>query len=419
MIEFQRFLLSNGLTLLVHHDPNTPMVAFNLAYHVGSKDEQPDRTGLAHLFEHLMFGGSEHVANFDEPLEAAGGQSNAFTSNDYTNYYITIPVQNLETAFWLESDRMISPSLTSDSIRIQKSVVTEEYNQRNVNQPYGDVWDLLRPLAYTSHPYRWPVIGMDMNHIEAATDEEIRRFFETHYAPGNAVLCVAGPVEAETILHLTEKWFGGISRPYSWERRWQPEPGQTERRNQTVFRQVPQDALYFSFPAPGRMDPDFCTSDLLCDMLSGGESSPVYRSLVLDQALFSELDVFTTGDMENSMLVLGGKLMNSVRFEEAEAALWEQLGKFNQFLSEHELTKVKHRLETALSWGKLKAMDKAMALCYFELLGDADMINHEAESYRKVSLEDCHRFAAGLFDENKVSVLYYAAVNNRNATENA
>ncbi len=419
MIEFERFSLSNGLTLLVHQDPDTPMVAFNLAYHVGSKDEQSERTGLAHLFEHLMFGGSENVANFDEPLEAAGGQSNAFTSNDYTNYYITIPVQNLETAFWLESDRMISPSLSAESIRIQKSVVIEEYNQRNVNQPYGDVWDLLRPLAYKTHPYRWPVIGMDMKHIEEASDEEIRRFFETHYTPGNAVLCVAGPVDTEDIVRLTEKWFSTIYRPYSWNRSWQPEPEQTERRKLSVIRQVPQDALYFSFHAPGRMDPEFCTSDLLCDMLSGGESSPVYRSLVIEQELFSELDIFTTGDMENSMLVLGGKLMDTVRFEVAEAALWKQLAMFNDSLNEHELTKVKNRLETALAWGKLKAMDKAMALCYFELLGNAAMINQEAEAYRKVSLEDCKRFAGKVFDENKVSVLYYTAENGLNADETA
>jgi len=411
MIEFQRHKLKNGLTVLIHKDPGSPMAAFNMLYHVGAKDEHPDRTGLAHLFEHLMFGGSENAAKFDEHLEAAGGQSNAFTSNDLTNYYISIPVQNLETAFWLESDRLHSPSLNSENIRIQKSVVIEEYNQRNVNQPYGDIWSLLRPLVYKTHPYRWPVIGMDMRHIEEAGDDEIRSFFNTHYSPANAVLCVAGDVDPETVIPLSEKWFGDIRRPYNYVRNLPKEANQHSARYLEVERNVPQDALYMNFPAPGRLDESFYASDLLSDIISGGESSRIYRELVIEKEIFTEFDAFSSGDIENGMFILTGKLNPGISFSAAEDEVWKQLAVISNDITPRELNKVKNRTETALAWGRLKALDKAMTLCYFEALGDANMANQESAGYQNVHVDYCRDFAKNLFDPDAVSILRYKSGN--------
>jgi zinc protease len=387
------------------------MAAFNMLYHVGAKDEQPDRTGLAHLFEHLMFGGSENAAKFDEHIEAAGGQSNAFTSNDLTNYYINIPVQNLETAFWLESDRLHSPALNSENIRIQKSVVIEEYKQRNVNQPYGDIWSLLRPLVYKTHPYRWPVIGMDMKHIEEAGDDEIRSFFNSHYCPANAVLCVAGDVDADAIIKMSEKWFGDIARPYTYVRNLPKEAIQNAPRFLEVERNVPQNALYMNFPAPGRMEKTFYASDLLSDIISGGESSRIYRDLVIEKELFTEFDAFSSGDIENGMFILTGKLTPGTSFTEAEEEVWKQLAVIENDINERELSKVKNRTETALAWGRLKALDKAMSLSYFEALGDAQVVNQESKGYQSVSIESCREFAKSIFRENSVSVLRYKSGN--------
>lgn len=409
MIEFQKFILENGLKVIVHRDESSPVVAFNMLYDVGAKDENPQLTGLAHLFEHLMFGGSENVESFDGPLEKAGGQSNAFTSNDITNYYISIPVQNLETAFWLESDRLNSPSLTSKNISIQKSVVLEEYNQRYQNQPYGDIWSLLRPLAYKVHPYRWPTIGMDISHVEKAEDDEIRAFFNSHYSPSNAVLCVSGNVEAEYIKALSEKWFGDIFRPHKYIRDFQTEEIQNTKRVLDVERNVPQDAFYMSFAAPGRRDSSFYASDLLSDIISGGESSRTYRNLVIEKELFTEFDAFTTGEIESSMFILGGKLNPGVSLSVAEEAIWEQLHSLGKDINAREVQKVKNRTETALAWSMLKVLDKAMTLSYFEVLGDASWANMESEKYRIVSPEEIHDFLNSVFIEKSSSILRYKA----------
>ncbi len=408
MINFQKHILANGLRVLVHIDKSAPIAAFNMLYNVGSKDESPDRTGLAHLFEHLMFGGSENVISFDGPLEEAGGQSNAFTSSDITNYFITIPKQNLETAFWLESDRLNSLTLNQNSINVQKAVVIEEFKQRYLNQPYGDAWLLLRPLAYKVHPYSWPTIGKDISHIENAGDDEIREFFNKHYAPANAILAVSGNVDPDEIFRFAEKWFGPIQRNFSYKRLLPSEPVQIKERSMTVIRDVPYDSIYLSFHCPGRKHPDFYSTDLISDILCGSESSHLYRELVKKKQLFSELDAFNTGDVENGLFILAGKVKNNINIEEAANGLRGGISEFiTKNLELNELDKVKHKAETAIAYSELKALDKAMNLAIFENLGNANLVNEELANYESVTLNDISRVSNSILEFNNASFLYY------------
>jgi len=308
MINFERFELDNGLKVIVHQDKSTPIVAFNLLYDVGARDEDSSRTGFAHLFEHLMFGGSVNISDYDEVVEKAGGQNNAFTSNDITNYYITLPKDNLEQAFRLESDRMLSLAFTPKSLEVQRQVVIEEFKQNYLNQPYGDIHLLLRPLAYKEHPYRWPTIGKEVSHIEEATMEEVKAFFYKHYAPNNAILVVAGDVEIDEIKALSEKWFAPIERREVAVRNLPKEPRQEEARTLTVERDVPVDVIYKAFHMCARTDQDFFATDLISDILSRGNSSRLYNSLVKEQKLFSDIDAFIGGELDESLFYFAGKL---------------------------------------------------------------------------------------------------------------
>jgi zinc protease len=295
MITFHKFTLANGLRVIVHQDPSTPIAAFNLVYDVGARDEREEQTGFAHLFEHLMFGGSKNIPDFDKPLQMAGGQSNAFTSNDITNYYNTLPLQNLETAFWLESDRMNELAFTEKSLEVQRSVVIEEFKQRYLNQPYGDLWLLLRPLAYEVHPYKWATIGKEISHIENATMDDVKSFFYKHYGPQNAVLCIAGDVQLDEIKSLTEKYFGTIEKRPKYERNLPVEPIQTSFRKLEVHRPVPNDQLVLAFKMEGRMHPDYYVADLISDILSRGQSSRLYKKLIIDNPKFIDINAYISG----------------------------------------------------------------------------------------------------------------------------
>ncbi len=412
MTEFDRFTLDNGLCVIVHHDASTPIVAMNILYNVGSRDEHPDHTGFAHLFEHLMFGGSVNIPRYDEPLERVGGENNAFTNNDFTNYYLTVPAHNLETAFWLESDRMLNLAFSTKSFDVQRNVVVEEFRQNYLNQPYGDAWLLLRPLAYKVHPYRWATIGIDPSHIENANMDEVRDFYERFYNPCNAIMVIAGHVETENIKELSDKWFGAIDKGCENQRNLPVEPVQAEARSLTVHRDVPYDAIYKAWHMCSRADEGFFASDLISDLLSAGQSGRLNQQLVKKQRLFSDISAFISGDIEAGLFVITGKLIKGVSMEEAESALKREIDEIClNAISETELQKVKNRVEAMMAFSEMRVLDKAMNLAYYELLGDAGQVNTLVDKYASVTASEISAEAKKIFRPENCSTLYYFANN--------
>lgn len=412
MVKFNRFILGNGLRVLVHEDPTTPMAVVNLLYDVGARDEDPDQTGFAHLFEHLMFGGSEHIPNYDRPSQAVGAQNNAFTSNDITNYYITLPAANLETAFWLESDRMLNLAFNEKSLEVQRNVVCEEFKQRYLNQPYGDVWLRLRPLAYQVHPYRWATIGKELVHIEQAQMEDVKAFFAKHYTPESAILVVAGDVKGEVVRQLAEKWFGPIASRSTYLRQLPTEPEQEAARREVVYADVPLNSLYIAFHGPARSESGYYPMDLISDLLSRGTSSRLFRALVKDRELFSEINAYHTGSIDGNLFVVEGKPLPGITIDAAEEAIWDELKRLKtEEVTDYELNKVKNRIESTMVFAEMAILEKAMNLAYFELLGDADELNHEVERYFNVSAMDIQLQAKQLFRKENSSTLIYIADN--------
>ncbi|TKG96909.1 insulinase family protein [Puteibacter caeruleilacunae] len=408
MINFSRHKLNNGLTILVHRDDTTPMAALNIAYNVGSRDEDPNRTGFAHLFEHLMFGGSKNIPVYDEPLQRVGGDNNAYTTNDLTNYYLTLPADNLETGFWLESDRMLELDFCQKSLDVQKNVVIEEFKQRYLNQLYGDSFALLRALAYKEHPYQWPTIGKDINHIEEATLEHVKDFFFSHYAPNNAVLVASGNVNTDEVLAYAEKWFGSIPRREVTPRNLPVEPPQTEYRFQEVKKDVPLDAIYMAWHMCDRLSPEFHTTDLISDVLSNGQSSRLFRRLVIEQQLFTELDAYISGDTDAGLFIVSGKLNPEVTHIQAQQAIEKEIAIISKEpVSESELEKVKNKVEANLLYSEINYLTKAMNLANYEILGSADMINSQAQHYREVTPEKLLSVAQKIFVKSNQSVIHY------------
>ena len=409
MIKFDRFKLDNGLTVIVHKDSTTPIIAMNLIYKVGSRDEDPDKTGFAHLFEHLMFGGSVNIPKYDEPLQLAGGENNAFTNNDYTNYYLTIPKNNIEIAFWLESDRMLNLAFNERSLDVQRQVVIEEFKQNYLNQPYGDVYLLLNPLVYKVHPYRWPTIGKDISHIEKATMADVKSFYAKFYNPDNAILTIAGDVDTSEIEKLSQKWFGTIEKQNTVkDRKYPVEPEQTEPRSKTTYRDVPQDAVYMAWLMPDRLDKDYYTCDLISDVLSNGDSSRLYQTLIKEKKLFSDINAFIAGDVDKGRFIVTGKLMDGVEMSQAEQAIDDELTKIsNEPVTDEELNKVKNKIEASLVYSRLSVLNKAMNLAYYEMLGDAAMFNNELDNYGSVTKERILDTAKKLFAPHRKNTLYY------------
>lgn len=419
MISFDKFVLANGLKVLVHKDESTPIVAVNILYNVGARDENPDKTGFAHLFEHLMFGGSKNIPVFDEPLENVGGENNAFTNNDITNYYLTVPIQNLETAFWLESDRMNELAFSEKSLEVQRNVVVEEFKQRNLNQPYGDVWLLLRPLAYTTHPYKWNTIGKEIFHIENASMQDVKDFFYKYYRPNNAIMVIAGNVETEEIKELCEKWFANIPSGDENNRNLPVEPQQTEERILTVERDVPYNAIYKTYHICKRTDKEYYTFDLISDILSNGKSSRFNQELVKKQKLFTEINAYLTGDIDNGLFVISGKLHEGISMQQAENAIDFELEKLkSEKIEERELQKLKNKVESVTVFSQMKAIDKAMNLAYFELLGNANLINTEIDKYNIVTTDSIKILAAKVFVKENCSKMYYYSKTNNSQTPN-
>ncbi|WP_304227575.1 pitrilysin family protein [Phocaeicola plebeius] len=411
MIQVNRYTLANGLRIVHNEDDSTQMVALNLLYDVGARDEDPSHTGFAHLFEHLMFGGSLHIPDYDTPVQNAGGENNAWTNNDITNYYITLPHQNVETGFWLESDRMLSLDFSPKSLEVQRQVVIEEFKQRNLNQPYGDASHLLRELAYESHPYRWPTIGKEIAHIAQATLEEVKDFFYRFYAPNNAILAVTGHISFEETVRLAKKWFGPIPARNISPRQLPAEKPQTAVRRKTVERKVPVDAIYMAFHMSNRMHPDYYVYDMITDILSNGRSSRFIQSLVQEQKLFTSIDAYISGSLDEGLLHVTGKPVEGVSLEQAEEAIWKELEKMKTVpVSEQELEKVKNRYESEQIFNNINYLNVATNLAFFELTGKAEDINEEVGKYRAVTAEQIQATSARCFVPENCSILYYKAI---------
>ena len=412
MIQFEKFVLVNGLRVIVHQDTSTPMAVMNIMYDVGARDEDPNRTGFAHLFEHLMFGGSVNIPNYDEPLQMAGGENNAYTTNDLTNYYIQLPAENLETAFWLESDRMLSLAFGEKSLDVQRKVVCEEFKEHYLTKPYGDVWHKMRELAYTTHPYKWMTIGKELSHIENAQLEDVKNFFFKHYRPVNAVLVVAGNVTTEKVKELAEKWFGDIPSGEKYVRSLPPEPEQTAERRSEIKAKVPLDALYKCWHMGSRLDKSYHATDLLTDILSGGGSSRLYQSLVKEKKLFSNIECHHFGSTDAGLVVIEGKLVKGVKIEDAENAVEEELEKMKAALvGENELQKVKNKTESMITFEDMSVMSRANSLAYYEILGDAAWMNDELDKYAAVTTQDILEQSRKIFRKENCNTIYYLAEN--------
>jgi predicted Zn-dependent peptidase len=410
MIHFERFTLDNGLRVLFHKEPSTPLAVVNLVYDVGARDENPEQTGFAHLFEHLMFGGSVHIPDFDAPLQAAGGQSNAFTSNDITNYYDVLPAHNLDTALWLESDRMLSLAFTPKSLEVQRQVVIEEFKQRYLNQPYGDAWLQLRPLAYQKHPYRWATIGKNIKHIADATMDDVRAFFQKHYHPGNAVLCIVGNFELAEIQQKVQHYFGNIPAQTKIARQLPQEPTQKRFRQKVIARKVPADSFYYAFHMGKRLDNDYYLADLLSDHIGNEKTGLLFTELQRKKRLVSEITAYITGSIDNGLFVITGKINPNRSLEELDAALWPLLEKYKaKKMSKPSLQQLILKLQTAKAFQDQGLLSRAMHLSFFELLGDAALINQESARFSSIQTADLQTYAQQLFDKNRCALLQIQA----------
>ncbi len=405
-------MLDNGLKVLVHIDQSTPMAVVNVLYDVGARDEDAQQTGFAHLFEHLMFGGSVNIPDYDDPLQVAGGENNAYTTNDLTNYYCQLPSENLETAFWLESDRMLSLAFSKKSLDVQRKVVCEEFKEHYINKPYGDVWHIMRELAFKEHPYRWMTIGKELSHVENAQLEDVKRFFFKHYRPSNAILVVAGNVSVEQVQALAEKWFGDIPSGEKYNRDLPVEPQQNEERRMTVHRKVPADAIYKTWHMCSRLDDDYYATDLLTDILGGGASSRLYQSLVKEQQLFTGINCYHFGSLDAGLLAIDGQLVKGVDIKKAEDAIEAELDKIRQELVDvRELQKVQNKTESVMAFEDMSVMNRAGSLAFYELLGDGELMNTEFKKYQEVTVHDLKRIANQVMQPSNSNTLWYLAEN--------
>jgi len=411
MISFEKFTLANGLQVIVHEDPATTMAVVDVIYNVGSRDEDENLTGFAHLFEHLMFGGSENIPSFDTPLQKVGGENNAFTTPDLTNYYINVPAQNIETAFWLESDRMKQLAFHTQSLETQRKVVIEEFKQRYLNQPYGDVWLKFRPLIYQKHPYRWPTIGAGIQHIEEAQMSDVRAFFEKHYVPSNAVLVVAGRVKLDQVKALAEKWFAPIDAGIKPNRKLSQEPEQAEDRRMEIVADVPANRIYKAYPVIGRYEPGYYAIDLMSDLLGRGESSYLYEHLIQKQRIFDSIGTYQTSSNDPGLLIIQGQVSDDVTIEEAELALEKVLRDFAETkVADKELQMVKNQSEASLVFGEVEVLNRAMNLAMAANAGDVNLVNEEPEKIAKVQASELEKWAQRLFIQGKSNTLLYKKI---------
>lgn len=407
-MKYERFILENGLTVLLHEDHGTAMVCVNTLFRVGSRDEHADRTGLAHLFEHLMFGGTARIPNYDTIVEGTGGESNAFTNTDYTDYYLTLPAQELDIALELESDRMTHLNIDQRALQVQQQVVTEEYHQRYINRPYGDAWLLLRPLCYTTHPYRWPAIGSDIRHVQQVSLQDVQDFYQRFYCPANAILAIAGDIDPRHARERAEHFYRRLPAGIRNRNRYPAEPKQTQARQQTVRRDVPCDALYICYPMPARTSPLFAAYDLMSDILCNGDSSRMMQHVVREKALFSEMDTYVMGEMDDSLFAISGRLAEDITPQQGIEAIEQELQELTREpVPDKELQKVKNKAESTFAFSHYKAMDRAMSLCFYEYIGHPEWVNTLPQVYDKVSPQDIQHAAQTCFRPQAQNTLYY------------
>lgn len=408
MISYQEKTLDNGLKVIIHEDRSTPLVAVNLLYKVGSRNEQGDKTGFAHLFEHLMFGGSENAPDFDDPIQLAGGENNAFTNSDITNFYITIPAQNIETALWLESDRMKSLLLDKDSLEVQRKVVVEEFKETCLNKPYGDVWHHISSQAYKSHPYQWPTIGKDISHIEDANLDDVASFFKTYYVPNNAILVLSGNIESARGFDLCEKWFGEIEAGKHAPTSVVVEPIQMEQRELHLNKDVPSTAIFMSFAMPKKNDPAFYVHDVLSDILGNGRSSRLYRKLYKEKKYFAKIDAYVTGTIDPGLLIIDGRVSEGTNNQVAIDSIWEELEILKSTLvPEQEFQKIKNQIISTIEFGEINILNKAMNLAYYASLENTELINLQREKYGAITRDDILKVAGEVFRKENSNTLIY------------
>lgn len=410
MLEYHKIQLDNGLRVIVHEDDSTPMIAFNILYLVGSRNESPEMTGMAHLFEHLMFSGSKHIKDIDTLVQNAGGENNAFTNNDHTNFHEVFPAQNLEVAFWIEADRMRDLQLTKTKLETQKKVVVEEFKETTINEPYGDFWHHISEMAFKKHPYRWPVIGLKPEHIEQVKLEDAVAFYQKHYAPNNAIISIAGNVKIDDVRTMVEKWFADIPAKANVENSFPSETTQNAALRKTVQGNVPIDSIYIAFRMCDRVHPDFYTIDLISDILSNSRSARFYQNLIKEKRLFSTIDAYVMGTIDEGLFIIEGKLSEGIMIEIAEKAIWQELEILkSDLVSEYELQKNKNQIESALIFSESGTLNKAINLCFYESIGKLDLINREMEEYERITPNDIKRVANWLFENEKSFTLWYLA----------
>lgn len=415
MINYEKYTLANGLRVIIHQDNSTPMAVVNVLYDVGARDENPEQTGFAHLFEHLMFGGSINIPEYDKPLQIAGGENNAYTTNDITNYYIQLPKENLDTALWLESDRMLSLAFSDQSLEVQRKVVCEEFKEHYINKPYGDVWFHLRKLAYKVHPYQWMTIGKALQHIEDAKLEDVKAFFKKHYNPQNAILVVAGNLDIAETKTKIEKWFGAIPAGEKYLRQLPQEPEQTEARSATVYADVPLDALFKAYHIEDRLSIGYHAADLITEILGSGQSSRLYQILVKEKQLFSSISCYHTGSFDKGLLVIEGRVTEGISIYDANKALEDLIEDFvQQDIPVEELDKAKNRVESVIVYEDLNLLNRANNLAFYELIGDASMMNEELDKYMSITKEQLKYYAQKIFSIQNTNTLYYIANKNKN-----
>jgi zinc protease len=408
MIDFSHFTLDNGLQVYIHEDKTVSIATVNIMYDVGSRDESPERTGFAHLFEHLMFSGSANIPSFDTIVQQVGGSNNAYTSPDVTNYYTVVPAPNVETALWLEADRMLSLSINDNSLEVQRKVVIEEFKQRYLNQPYGDIWLHLRPLVYQKHSYNWATIGKEIKHIEDATLEEVKAFFFKHYRPDNAVLVVAGNVEKNEVEQLVKKWFGDIPKGKRPLRNLENEPPQTEARHKKVESKVPLNAIYKAYRMGNRKSTDYYATDLVSDVLGRDKSARLYQELVKEKEMFNSIAAYIMGSVDEGLLVISGKLNPVYSPEQGEEAIQSIIDDFlENGISDEELTKVKNQAEASHVFSEIEVLNRAMNIAYYAILGDVTMVNTIADEMAKVTKQELMQTAKKILRKENCSTLYY------------
>jgi zinc protease len=412
MIDYSRDVLENGLTFIHHYDKTTPFVVVNILYKVGAKHEDAHRTGFAHLFEHLMFSGSKHFANFDKPLQEAGGENNAFTNNDYTNYYDTVPAINIEIPLCLETDRMVNLNINKKSLDVQRKVVCEEFKENYINQPYGNVWHILREMVYEKHPYRWPTIGKELKHVEDATLEDVQAFYSKYYQPSNAILVLAGNVEKDTAKALVQQYFGKLEgKPV--EQQTFAEPEQQAAKSKTVYEDVPLNSVYIAFKMCDRLNPDYYVADVTSDILSNGTSSRLHQKLVKEEKAFVEIDAYITSSDDIGMFVLEGKISADYDIRKATDLIWKELENMKQEnVSDSELQKCKNKMLTYMNFSEASLLNRAISLATYEVLGNANLINEEEQFYDAVSAGRILEFAQKTFMEEKSNTLFYLKKSN-------